>query len=221
MKVVFYNRGFTLIDLLVVISIIGLLSSVVLATLDSARVKARDAQRITALKQIQTALELYYADNGRYPGWGGSGGVNGYTRSPAAVTEAGSPLSKCGYGAPGTPGAGSSSYAPGIWCKLETALAPYLKELPNTTSASGPYYAFYYKVPSTSQTYNPNNIQDYGLAVRLERANDLSRGDGGWSDNLYEVGHLPKYCSAKNSNWNSWSPVPCSCTTYYTVGCVY
>ncbi len=61
------KKGFTLIELLVVISIIGLLSSVVLASLNSAREKARDAQRITDLKQIQLALELYRDANGAYP----------------------------------------------------------------------------------------------------------------------------------------------------------
>ncbi len=61
------NRGFTLIELLVVISIIGLLSSIVLTSVNSARAKARDARRIADLKQIQLALELYYADNNAYP----------------------------------------------------------------------------------------------------------------------------------------------------------
>jgi prepilin-type N-terminal cleavage/methylation domain-containing protein len=61
------KRGFTLIELLVVISIIGLLSSVVLASLNSARVKANDARRISDLQQLQTALGFYYDDNGSYP----------------------------------------------------------------------------------------------------------------------------------------------------------
>ncbi|PIT91375.1 hypothetical protein COU17_01105 [Candidatus Kaiserbacteria bacterium CG10_big_fil_rev_8_21_14_0_10_49_17] len=66
------GRGFTLIELLVVIAIIGLLSSVVLASLNSARAKARDARRVSDLKQLQLALELYYDSNGSYPnpGWG-------------------------------------------------------------------------------------------------------------------------------------------------------
>lgn len=56
------SRGFTLIELLVVIAIIGLLSSVVLASLNNARKKGRDARRVSDLKQLQVALELYYAD---------------------------------------------------------------------------------------------------------------------------------------------------------------
>jgi len=61
------SRGFTLIELLVVIAIIGILSSVVLASLNSARTKARDTRRVSDMKQIQIALELYYDANSKYP----------------------------------------------------------------------------------------------------------------------------------------------------------
>ena len=62
------NKGFTLIELLVVIAIIGVLSSIVLASLNSARKKARDTRRITDLKQIQLALELYFdGQSNQYP----------------------------------------------------------------------------------------------------------------------------------------------------------
>src|SRR3989344_1101146 len=62
------EKGFTLIELLVVIAIIGILSSVVLASLNTARQKARDAKRVTDIKQIQLALELYFDSNGKFPG---------------------------------------------------------------------------------------------------------------------------------------------------------
>ena len=59
--------GFTLIELLVVVAIISLLSSVVFASLNTARAKGRDAKRISDLRQFQNALELYYAKYGSYP----------------------------------------------------------------------------------------------------------------------------------------------------------
>lgn len=61
------RKGFTLIELLVVIAIIGLLSTLAVVALGSARVKARDSKRLSDLKQLQTALELYYTDNAAYP----------------------------------------------------------------------------------------------------------------------------------------------------------
>lgn len=61
------NKGFTLIELLVVIAIIGILSSVVLASLNSARSKARDARRVSDIKQLQLALELAYDATRNYP----------------------------------------------------------------------------------------------------------------------------------------------------------
>ncbi|HUO50135.1 MAG TPA: prepilin-type N-terminal cleavage/methylation domain-containing protein [Candidatus Paceibacterota bacterium] len=61
------TRGFTLIELLVVIAIIGLLASIILASLDSARKKGRDARRIADLKQLQLALELYQDASGTFP----------------------------------------------------------------------------------------------------------------------------------------------------------
>lgn len=61
------NKGFTLVELLVVIAIIGLLASIVLVSLNSAREKARDSKRITDMRQIRLALEMFFDDNGHYP----------------------------------------------------------------------------------------------------------------------------------------------------------
>lgn len=61
------SKGFTLIELLVVIAIIGLLASIILASLNTARQKGRDARRVADVKEIQLALELYYDANSTYP----------------------------------------------------------------------------------------------------------------------------------------------------------
>ncbi len=61
------KSAFTLIELLVVIAIIGILSTLAVVALQSARKNARDAKRVADVRQIQTALELYYNDVGQYP----------------------------------------------------------------------------------------------------------------------------------------------------------
>ena len=61
------QKGFTLIELTVVIAIITLLASVVLVATASARFKAKNAQRIENISQVTKALELYYANNNSYP----------------------------------------------------------------------------------------------------------------------------------------------------------
>jgi prepilin-type N-terminal cleavage/methylation domain-containing protein len=73
------EKGFTLIELLVVIAIIGLLASVVLLALNSARAKSRDAKRLADIRQMASAMELYFNDVNGYPTMG----------APAYITNAG------------------------------------------------------------------------------------------------------------------------------------
>jgi len=67
-----HKVAFTLVELLVVMTIINLLSSVVLVSANSARFKARMVQRVTNLREIQKALELYNLKNDSYPTTGGA-----------------------------------------------------------------------------------------------------------------------------------------------------
>jgi prepilin-type N-terminal cleavage/methylation domain-containing protein len=61
------KKAFTLIELLVVIAIIGALATIAVVALNNARAKGRDAARVADIKQIQTALELYFNDKNHYP----------------------------------------------------------------------------------------------------------------------------------------------------------
>ncbi|HFC11141.1 MAG TPA: type II secretion system protein [Candidatus Kaiserbacteria bacterium] len=79
------QRGFTLIELLVVIAIIGILSSVVLASLNTARKKGNDAAVKSNLATVQTQAQLYYDDNSnKFSGTGSQ--VNGTANCDVAST---------------------------------------------------------------------------------------------------------------------------------------
>lgn len=82
------RRGFTLIELLVVIAIIGILSSVVLASLNTARSKGVDAKIQSEIRSIQVNAEIYYDNQGNQYGSGATvnvnctGGLFGSTANP-------------------------------------------------------------------------------------------------------------------------------------------
>ena len=57
-------KGFTLVELLVTISIVSVISSTIYAPFNTARKKGRDAKRVSEIKSIQTALTLFSDDNG-------------------------------------------------------------------------------------------------------------------------------------------------------------
>ncbi len=157
------NKGFTLIELLVVLSIISLLSSIVLAALNDARAKARDARREMDIRQIQTALELYRDDHGEYP-W--------YPSSWA-----------CSY-----PYAGQESLK--RWSTyLQKDLKPYISQLPNDPINSNDIafvgsfnnvygYCYYTLNNPASVTGMCPGKQSYILVYKLEKDKRTSIGPG-------------------------------------------
>ena len=142
----FQQGGFTLIELLIVIAIIGILSSIVLVSLNSARGKARDAKRVSELKQIQKAIEMYYNDYGYYPTCGGKDvcSSTGYSGSISTL------LSVYGISIPNDPINESGSY--------------------------GYYYARTYKKTGNSSLISTGLKTDYILATRLESLNRTFSG---------------------------------------------
>ncbi len=127
------NRGFTLIELLVVIAVIGILASVVLASLNSARAKGRDAQRQQNQHELRTALLLYFDDRGTYPRCGD------YESSGFFL---------------GFPGGFTTRSTDSNWdgC-LATALRPYLSQTPKDMingTKNGLSLYYYYYCPAAS-----------------------------------------------------------------------
>lgn len=62
-----FQRAFTLVELLVVMAIISILATVIIGGFRSSQMRGRDSGRKSDLKQIATALELFFADYGKYP----------------------------------------------------------------------------------------------------------------------------------------------------------
>ncbi|PIR98086.1 MAG: hypothetical protein COT89_01455 [Candidatus Colwellbacteria bacterium CG10_big_fil_rev_8_21_14_0_10_42_22] len=83
------NRGFTLIEMLIVIAIIAILSGIVLVGVTGFQASARDTQAVADLRFTQNLIELYYTRNGSYPSattWsgliGGLTGIPGVNKLP-------------------------------------------------------------------------------------------------------------------------------------------
>ncbi len=61
------EQGFTIVELLIVIVVIGILAALVITTYNGIQQKGRNTERTTDLKAVKSQLEAYYAQNGRYP----------------------------------------------------------------------------------------------------------------------------------------------------------
>ena len=105
------KKGFTLIEILVVVAIIGVLASIVLVGLGGARRQGGDAKRIAELRQIQTGLELYFTKCGFYPGGASTGSCS--TTDPASWSDLQGTLVGAGLGissVPDDPAAPTKNY---------------------------------------------------------------------------------------------------------------
>jgi type II secretion system protein G len=169
-----HTKGFTLIELLVVIAIIGLLSSVVLSSMNKTRIKGRDTRRVADMRAIQTAIEAYANDNGRYPN------SNGAWTSFDSPAYAPNPIV--------TPAAAN----------LTTALQPYLAQTPrDPVGGAGDtgylyigdannYCILFYRVPENMNNF-PTNLWNMS-AGRCGSVNASGQCTGGINSVYMGVG---------------------------------
>jgi prepilin-type N-terminal cleavage/methylation domain-containing protein len=134
------KKGFTLIELLVVIAIIGLLSTMSVLALNQARARARDAKRISDVKQIQTALELYYNEEGQYPASVTTGGTIQSTAGNVYLASVPTPPSPIDGGS----------------CPSVQPAYTYAKQ---STSGTGGSYTINYCLGATINTVPGNALQ--------------------------------------------------------------
>ena len=95
MKKINFKRGFTLIELLVVVAIIGILSSVVLASLNTARAKGADAATKANLSNARAGAELYYDSNSSAYTTVCTAGPNNISPNITAATNSSGATAKC------------------------------------------------------------------------------------------------------------------------------
>jgi prepilin-type N-terminal cleavage/methylation domain-containing protein len=166
------RQAFTLIELLVVIAIIGLLSTIAVVSLSSARSKARDTKRIASVKQIITAMQLYYETNGSAPNPNTLGCGNSANWYCLGHTSAES----CWNGAY----AGCNA--------LNTALAPYMAKIPDDPSPGNygaPGDAFLYNFGFNFTPQLPPVIH-WGMENGPTTSSScLNGGSGAWASGTY------------------------------------
>lgn len=153
-------NGFTLIELLIVIAIIGVLSALLMANFIGVRQRARDAQRKSNLRQIQSALELYRSDKDSYPLSSGAGAYPTTCNIPTPLTA--------------VINANTVTYMSNIPCDPSGTSYSY---------NSGKYY--YYSLDGSSYTLTAclENTGD----VSAEIQSNFSGGSGSCTGNQYYV----------------------------------
>ena len=164
------KSGFTLVEILVVTSIISLLSSITLSSVTEAKAKAQDSSRIQSVRQINTAINLYLTDKGHVPLLGNQCGrdkFNDTVKNPNCIA---------------LQTAKSGADASNAWENLKIELAPYMAKLPTDPCGfeclDGLGYTYvspagiYYECASDSSLCNKSDVDEssYQIYAKLSRS---------------------------------------------------
>ncbi len=155
------KRGFTVIELLIVISIIGILAAIILASMSAARAKGRDARRYRDIEEIHTAIELFIDNHGYAPDLGDAN-----CRIPGADVN-------CFV----------AETDAAKWAILESQLSPYISQLSKDpcgvrcyddggSHRYGGYFSYYYAAPgNVGMALLPNGIPADSMSYRIYAQN--------------------------------------------------
>ncbi len=163
------NEGFTLVELIIVIVVIGILAAIILVAYNGVTANAKDTARIAKIKEISKAIELYQATNGYYP----------------KIQDASGNETTCDYHGENWGHCDRNK-------DLSDALAPYIKIDPTSLSSTAPdaVGSNYYYTSSKDDDY-----QTYGIMIYLD--GDGGKNDGGYYGDAYELGPSVGYCMKK------------------------
>ena len=158
-------RGFTIVELLIVIIVIAILAAISIVAYNSIQGRARDSQRKSDLGSVAKALELYHIDNGGYPICGPTTGTYtpGGTRSADIVQN----------------------------CLTDELVPTYLSSLPTDPINSGAYryrYAVGYKRNAQATGFSATNDDNYIMGTKLDTVSSPTYSGWGYSDLTYLVG---------------------------------
>lgn len=191
-----HKRGFTIIELLVVCSIIAVLATVVVMNYKNSKITVRNAKRVQDLSDVRSALDLYKESNGSYP----------LTTAGSPPSGAGSMRSECNGWGPFT----IENVIPGL-------IPSYLSSLPKdalfSTQPTGAGY-----IPNNDDKYcyiYTSNSTDYAFMLHYANSGsvtsevnwlsrpelvDPARSCGGQSGSTFTACH-----SASSCNDGSWT----------------
>jgi prepilin-type N-terminal cleavage/methylation domain-containing protein len=174
-----HRLGFTLIEILVVVTIISILSAVLYASFGEARRDSQNKALFTEIKEVQLALELYKAQNGVYPAPGDQAGFSQCGASGGGDAEVAS--------SEGCANAGANIYNPYI----DGLIPEFIADLPRFNDSDNPNCDFIYRVDDAS------NPTWYKLTASrcVSGATTVDEGIA-WTD---ELARCPTTCSSCTS----------------------